>query len=93
MIGIGDECKGQVVFRDELLVRFLVVYADPDNFVAPFQELIVIVAQVTGFGGTSRGIILGIEIKDHFLSLQIAERNSVAVLVLPFKYRGFISFL
>ena len=92
-VGVGDEVERQVVFGDEVLVRFCTVAADAQHVIAQRQETLVVVAQVAGLGGAARSAVLGIKIKHQFLSGKISQLDKVAVFVLPFKIRGFRSFL
>ena len=50
LAGVGDKWEGQLVFIDELMVRFLVVDAYAHHGISLFAQLRIVVAQVASFG-------------------------------------------
>src|SRR5579859_7417039 len=93
VIGVGDKRKGQPEFLPEFLVALLIVGAYTDDREPFLLQQGEIVAEVAGLHRAGGSIILGIEVKRHFLSLMIGQRDLVAGGILPGKDRGLVSFL
>ena len=68
LVYIGQQTKG-VFLGDKFLVRFLIISTHAQNFVTLFLQDLVVVAQVAGFSGTSRGLIFRVEV-ENFLPLK-----------------------
>lgn len=78
---VRDEGEREVEFGTEFLVRLERIGAHPDDLVPLAEQLLMIVAQVAGFRRTTGCVVLGVEIKNDLLSLEILKCHPVAVLV------------
>ena len=71
------------IFLDELVVRLLVLHAHAEHLVAFRAQLVVVVAQVAGLCGASRGHVLRIEIEHELSSSVVAEPQLASLFVAP----------
>ena len=67
---IGQQRKWKLVFFSEFGMRFQCIRAYADNHVTFAYQVGVVVAQVTGFGGTTRCVIFWVKIKHYFFALE-----------------------
>ena len=57
------------------------VDAHPNYLIATGTKLAVVVAQATGLGSATRGIVLRIKVKHHLLATIVTKQNLFAILV------------
>ncbi len=80
-LGIAEQGEGQAVLLDELGVAFGVVFADAKHADAMGFKGRPLIAEVAGFFGAPRGVVLGIEIDNDALTAQVLERHRIPRLV------------
>ena len=80
------------VLADEFLVRRFVLHAHSDYFVARIAVVVAMVAQATGFGGATAGVVFGIKIEGHFATCVVAQAYFCSVLVASEQVGGFVSY-
>src|SRR5690606_20882136 len=76
---------------NKFLVRFFTVGTYTQYHISLFNQSLVVVAQVAGFGGASRGHILRIKVKHNFFTTQAGQRYRISVLVVYSEIRGFVA--
>ena len=67
------------------------VFADAEHGDGLLFECSPLVAEITGFFGTTRGVVLGIEVDHHPLALELGKLHRRSVLVWQGEIRGGIA--
>ena len=67
---IGEQGEGKFVFVDEFVVGGGSVLADTQNGDVVGFQLLPAIAEVAGFFGAARGVVLGIEVQNNLRSAQ-----------------------
>ena len=75
LFGVGDQFERQLEALLELVVRRHVVARNAKNDRACLDELGVHVAKLHGLGGTTRRVVLGVEIQHHGAALEGMRRE------------------
>ncbi len=68
MLGIAKQNEWQIVLGPKSLMRMGIVWTDADHHGILFLNLDKMVPGATGLRGTTRRIILGIEIENNLLT-------------------------
>ena len=68
LFGVGDQLERQFERLLELFVAGHVVARDAEDHGAGLQEVLVLVAELHGFGGAAGGVVLGVEVQHHGLA-------------------------
>ena len=90
---IGDEPEGQALLFDESAVRASAVFADADHVVAGRLQIGIAVAQATGLGCASAGVVLGVEVQSNATTAIIAHAHFLSVLIRPEQVGHAIAYL
>lgn len=77
VIRIGQKRKVQFVLLAEILMRLLAVGTYADDAESHLGELSLAVTQALGLEGTSRSVVLRVEIKNYALTFEVVQRKSV----------------
>ena len=91
MLGIGNQREGQFILGNKVLMLLLGVSADADNLVALGLESLIIIPEIARLGRAARGVVPRVEVEDHFLALELAEADRVAVLIHGIEVGGRLS--
>ena len=91
VVDISYQGEGQFVLFLELNMRGGRVFADANNLVTSLLQCLMMVTQTTSLSRTTTGIVLGIEIKNQFSALEIAQTDLIAILVLTQNLGCFVS--
>jgi len=60
-----------MIFLPETFVRLMIIGTYSYHNVSGFQQLTVMIPQIAGFYGATQGIVLRIEIQNHFLAAKL----------------------
>src|SRR5882757_5759990 len=93
MLRVSQQGEGEVEFRLELLMFFFVVRADAQDSETFFFQQDIIIPEIAGLYGTSRGAVFRIEIEYDLFSFVTGQRHFFSVLVPGCECRGFVAFL
>lgn len=88
---VGEQWEGQLVFRNEVLVRLLAILAHAIYLITRRQKTLVVVAQIACLGGATRGAVFWIEIDDCLFAQELLMGHGIAVVVCHAKRRHFVS--
>ena len=91
VVDISYQGEGQFVLFLELNVRGGRVFTNANDLIASLLQLLMMVAQTTGLSRAATGIVLGIEVKNQFPALEIAQTDLDAILVLTQNLGCFVS--
>ena len=89
LVGVGEQSEGEIVLLLELLLGFGFIGGDAENDEAGLLEFCVRVAEPARFNRSTGSVCFGVEEQHHVLSLELLERNAVAVLVREAKIKCF----
>ena len=78
LIGIRNELEGKAHLGLEILVRLQAVARHSCDDCAGFDELLVQIAELAALGGTSRSVVLGVEIQHNRMAAMIRELEGAA---------------
>lgn len=88
---VGEQWEGQLVFRNEVLVRLLAILAHAIHLIARRQKTLVVIAQIACLGGATWGAVFWIEIDDCLFAQELLMGHGIAVVVCHAKRRHFVS--
>lgn len=88
---VGEQWEGQLVFRNEVLVRLLAILAHAIYLITCCQHALVVIAQIACLGGATWGAIFWIEIDDCLFAQELLMGHGIAVVICHAKRRHFVS--
>lgn len=88
---VGEQWEGQLVFRNEVLVRLLAILAHAIHLITCCQHALVVIAQIACLGGATWGAVFWIEIDDCLFAQELLMGHGIAVVVCHAKRRHFVS--
>ncbi len=92
LIGIGDQCQRQIIFRNKLLMRFLIVYRNAEYLNVLGSKIVVRITERACFLRSARCVVFWIEPEHDPLAFEIGKPDRVSVLNLCIKIGCLVAF-
>ena len=68
---VRNQCEGQIIFGNKLLMRLFGVGTNTDHFETLAGERVVVISEIAGLSGAGGRVIRWIEIQDDLFSFQV----------------------
>src|SRR2546426_8734129 len=91
-IGVGEQRERQPVLLRELRVRLARIRRDAEHHDARLLQILPEVAEPARLLGAAGRVVLGIEVDDDVLALEVGERDGLAARILQGELRRLASF-
>ena len=92
LVGIRKQVELKSVLRSEFLVSLLVVDGDAQQLDVLIFKFVVRITERACFLRSTRCVVFRIEEKYYALAFEVGQFNGIAVLILRFEIRSFVTF-